>query len=42
MTVKISQDTTQAFTRDQTAIRVVERIAGTVVLTASLKKLTGV
>jgi len=32
MTVKISQDTTTAFTKDQTAIRVVARIGGNVVL----------
>ncbi|HEX5429867.1 MAG TPA: phage major capsid protein [Patescibacteria group bacterium] len=32
MTVKISNDTETAFTKDQTAIRVVFRIAGTVVL----------
>jgi HK97 family phage major capsid protein len=32
MTVKISNDTTQAFTQDMTAIRVVARIAGNVVL----------
>ena len=37
MTVKISQDTTQAFTQDQTAIRVVSRIAGTVVEARALK-----
>jgi HK97 family phage major capsid protein len=32
MTVKISQDTTQAFTQDETAIRVVIRLGGNVVL----------
>ena len=32
MTVKISNDTTQAFTQDMTAIRVVARIGGNVVL----------
>ena len=37
MTVKISQDTTQAFTQDQTAIRVVSRIAGTVVEARAIK-----
>ena len=41
MTVKISQDTTQAFTRDQTAIRVVHRVAGNVVLGEACKALTG-
>jgi len=42
MTVKISQDTETAFTKDQTAIRVVSRIAGTVVLTQALKKLNSI
>ena len=42
MTVKISQDTTQAFTFDQTAVRVVSRIAGNVVIPQAFKKLTGV
>lgn len=42
MTVKISQDTETAFTKDQTAIRVVERIAGTVVLTNALKRLQNI
>lgn len=40
MTVKISNDTETAFTRDQTAIRVVCRIAGNVVLGAAIKALT--
>ena len=39
MRVKISQDTTQAFTNDETAIRVVERIAGNVILGAAIKAL---
>jgi HK97 family phage major capsid protein len=39
MTVKISQDTETAFVHDQTAIRVVERIAGNVVLGAACKAL---
>ena len=42
MTVKISQDTTQAFTQDQTAIRVVCRIAGNVVLGAACRALIGI
>lgn len=40
MTVKVTQDTETAFTHDQTAIRVVARIAGAVVLPAALKGLT--
>lgn len=40
MTVKISQDTTTAFTKDQTAVRVVSRIAGNVVRDYAMKKLT--
>lgn len=39
MTVKISQDTETAFTKDQTAIRVVERIAGNVVLADAFRAL---
>ena len=42
MTVKVSQDTETAFTKDQTAIRVVSRIAGNVVLTAACKALTSI
>lgn len=42
MTVKISNDTETAFTRDQTAIRVVSRIAGNVVLTAACRKLDSI
>ena len=42
MTVKISQDTETAFTKDQTAIRVVSRIAGNVVLAAALRKLNAI
>lgn len=37
--VKVSQDTTQAFTQDETAIRVVERIAGNVVLADAVRAL---
>lgn len=39
MTVKISQDTETAFTKDQTAIRVVERIGGNLVLAQAAAKL---
>lgn len=39
MTVKLSQDTETAFTKDQTAIRVVERIAGNVVLGDAIRAL---
>ena len=42
MTVKISQDTETAFTKDQTAIRVVSRIAGNVVLGAACRCLNGI
>jgi HK97 family phage major capsid protein len=42
MTVKISQDTETAFTKDQTAIRVVSRIAGNVVRAQALRKLTNI
>ena len=42
MTVKVSQDTETAFTKDQTAVRVVSRIAGNVVLAAAVKKLTNI
>ena len=42
MAVKVSQDTETAFTRDQHAIRVVERLAGNVVLGAAMRSLTGV
>lgn len=42
MTVKISQDTTQAFTQDETAIRVVMRIAGNVVLAEAAKGLISI
>lgn len=42
MTVKTSQDTETAFTKDQTAIRVVERIAGNVVLGESMKALVSI
>lgn len=39
MTVKISNDTETTFTQDKTAIRVVERIGGTVVFPNALRKL---
>lgn len=42
MTVKISQDTETAFTKDQTAIRVVERIAGNVVLADAFRALISI
>jgi len=42
MTVKISQDTETAFTKDQTAIRVVERIAGNVVLGDAIRALNNI
>lgn len=42
MTVKVSNDTETAFTHDQTAIRVVFRIAGAVVLGAAAKALTSI
>ena len=42
MTIKITQDSETAFTKDQTAIRIVERIAGNVVLSAAIRKLTGI
>lgn len=42
MTVKISQDTETAFTKDQTAIRIVSRIAGNVVLPEALRCLNGI
>lgn len=41
MTVKITQDSETAFTKDQTAIRVVHRIAGNVGNAAALRALTG-
>jgi HK97 family phage major capsid protein len=42
MTVKISQDTTQAFTQDMTAIRVVIRLGGGVVLGEAAKALISI
>lgn len=42
MTVKISQDTETAFTKDQTAIRVVSRIAGNVVLGEAAKAIISI
>ena len=42
MTVKISNDTETAFTKDQTAIRVVSRIAGNVVNGFAVKKITNI
>lgn len=41
MSVKITQDSETAFTHDQTAIRVVQRVGGTVVLPGAIKALTG-
>lgn len=40
MTAKVSQDTETAFTKDQTAIRVVARIGGRLVLPAAVRKVT--
>ena len=42
MTVKVSQDTETAFKKDQTAIRVVERISGNVVLGADVRALISI
>ena len=42
MSVKISNDTETAFTKDQTAIRVVQRIAGNVVLGEAIKALNAI
>ena len=41
MTVKVSQETETAFVHDQTAIRVVSRIAGAVVLPAAGRQIAG-
>ncbi|MFA6982304.1 MAG: phage major capsid protein [Patescibacteria group bacterium] len=41
MAVKVTNDSETAFTKDQTAIRVVERIGGAVVQGSALKVLTG-
>lgn len=41
MTVKISQDTTQAFTQDETAIRIVARLGGLVAQPLAARELTG-
>lgn len=41
MSVKISQDTTEAFTKGETAIRVIHRIAGKLVFASAVRKLTG-
>lgn len=41
MTVKVSQETETAFTRDQTAIRVVARIGGALVLPSAARVITG-
>lgn len=40
ITAKVSQDTETAFTKDQTAIRVVARIGGRLVLPAAVRKVT--
>lgn len=42
MTVKVSNETETAFTRDQTAIRVVFRLAGNVVLGEAANAITGI
>lgn len=42
MTVKISNDTETAFTKDQTAIRVVERVGGTIVLGQAARLLVSI
>lgn len=42
MTVKVSNDTETAFTKDQTAIRVVSRIAGNVVLAQAARGLVAI
>jgi HK97 family phage major capsid protein len=42
MTVKISNDTETTFTTDKTAIRIVERIGGTVVFPNALRMITGI
>lgn len=42
MTVKVSNDTETAFTKDQTAIRVVARIAGQLVLPQALRELNNI
>lgn len=42
MTVKVSQDTTEAFTKDETAIRVVIRLGGNVVLGQAAYAITGI
>lgn len=42
MTVKISNDTETAFTKDQTAIRIVQRIGGNVVLPDAIRALNAI
>lgn len=42
MTVKITNDTETTFTQDKTAIRVVERIGGDVIVPLAVKKLTSI
>lgn len=42
MTVKITNDTETTFTQDKTAIRVVQRIGGTVVFPQAIKKLNNI
>jgi len=41
MSVKVTNDSETAFTKDQTAIRVVQRVAGNVILGDAIKVLTG-
>ena len=40
ITAKVSNDTETAFTKDQTAIRVVARLAGKVVLPQAIRRCT--
>lgn len=42
MSVKLSQDTTEAFTKGETAIRVIHRIAGKLVFASAVRKLTAI
>lgn len=42
MSVKMSQDTTEAFTKGETAIRVIHRIAGKLVFASAIRKLTAI
>lgn len=42
MSVKVSQDTTEAFTKGETAIRVIHRVAGKLVFASAVRKLTSI